>query len=113
MSDDRGCHVDPVIKAIDQDALARSLTAILAVSGMGCPTCAMRVRNGLLGTDGVVVADVVLEQGIAGVAYDPAIVSPSDLLSVVAHAGDDSHHVYSAQFIQNMPSSSAWNLAQA
>jgi copper chaperone CopZ len=110
MSDEQGCYVEPVVKEIDQNALARSLTAVLSIAGMGCPRCALRVRNGLLRVEGVIVADVVLETGIAGVAYDPKTTSSADLLEAVAHAGDDSHHIYAAHFIQDIPSQSAWAL---
>ena len=50
---------------------------VLAVWGMGCPRCAMRVHNGLLGVDGILLVEVILERGMAGVAYDPAQVDPS------------------------------------
>lgn len=110
MSNDPNCHVEPVVKPIDQQALNSSITAVLAVQGMGCPRCAMRVRNGLLRLEGVILVDVVLEQGIAGVAYDPECITLKDLTAAVAASGDGSHHVYSAEFIQNVPTATAWNV---
>lgn len=107
---DENCHVEPTIKPVDEEALAQSMTAVLAVDGMGCPRCAIRVRNGLLRVEGVVVADVVLDQGIAGVAYDPTRLAPADLVDAVANSGDGSHHVYSARFIQNVPSAQVWQI---
>jgi copper chaperone CopZ len=113
MSDEQNCHVDPVVKALDRAALDKSLTAVLAIDGMGCPRCAIRVRNGLLRLEGVVLVDVLLERGVAGVAYDPERVTPQALTEAVAAAGNDSHHVYRAEFIQNIPTAQAWNLQNA
>ncbi len=110
MNDDQSCHVEPVVKPLDQAALEQSLTAVLAVSGMGCPRCAMRVRNSILQLDGVVLVDVILERGLAGVAYDPGKVTTGDLTQAVAAAGNDGHHVYRAEFVQNIPSAQAWQV---
>ncbi len=48
------------------------------------PNCANRVRNGLLGLDGVVSAAIDLERGLAFVDYVPARANLHDLILAVA-----------------------------
>ena len=94
------CHVDPLDKPVDLEGLASAMIAYLAVRGMGCPRCAMRVRNGLLSLDGVLLADVHHEHGIAAVAYIPQRLIPDDLVLAVSCAVNDGRHNYQAQFIK-------------
>ncbi|RLT33159.1 MAG: heavy-metal-associated domain-containing protein [Chloroflexi bacterium] len=65
---------------------------------MGCPNCALRVRDSLLQIDGVLDARVTLERGLAQV-FDPATVQPDRLPAAVAAAGDDGRHRYLAQVL--------------
>ena len=108
MSEQEECHVEPVEKELDREKLATAQAAFLAVWGMGCPRCAMRVRNGLLNLEGVLFAEVFLEQGIAATAYDPQLVTPDDLVQAIFAAGDDGRHHYRAEMIQEMPATQAW-----
>ena len=103
MSELENCQVEPLEKPLDRDALANSMAAYLMVYGMGCPRCAMRVRNGLLGLDGVLLAEVHLENGIAVSAFDPNRVAPADLVAAVVGAGNDGRHQYQAKFIKQVP----------
>ena len=89
-----GCHVEDLEKPVDEDALRQSSLAIMAISGMGCPTCATRVRNGLLERPGVVRVIVRLEKGLAWVNFDSAAVTPEGLAEAVSRAGRASKHVY-------------------
>ena len=107
MNDHENCHVEAIEKPVDREALASSQVAFLAVWGMGCPRCAMRVHNGLLGVDGVLLVEVMLERGMAGVAYDPEQVDPSDLPQAVAKAGNDGHHHYQAEVVKVVPAAEA------
>ncbi len=100
MTQHDNCHVEPVVKPLDEIALENAMTAYLAVSGMGCPRCAMRVQNGLLSLEGVLLAEIQLEDGIATTAYDPTCVTPNDLLAAVGAAGNDGHHHYAATLIE-------------
>lgn len=109
MKEQDNCHVDPLKKPLNEDALSKSMVAYLAVGGMGCPTCAMRVKNGLLGLDGVLLVEVQLERGIAAAAYDQNKVNINDLLWAVAASGNDGRHNYSAQFISQIPAEVALN----
>ncbi len=88
------CHVEPLDKPLDEAALDTAMAAYLSVGGMGCPRCAQRVRNGLLSLDGVLLADVLLDRGLAAAAYDPQQLSPDDLVGAVAGAGNDGRHHY-------------------
>jgi copper chaperone CopZ len=108
MNHEQNCHVDPLQKPLDRQALETAQAAILGVAGMGCQTCAMRVRNGLLQLDGVLVAQVLLEHGVAAVAFDDRRVAVDDLLSAVGAAGNDGRHHYVAQVINTMPATEAF-----
>jgi copper chaperone CopZ len=107
MNEHTNCHVEPVEKPLDEAALANASTAYLKVQGMGCPRCAMRVRNGLLGLDGVLTAEIFLGEGLAAAAYDPARVTSSDLIAAVVSAGNDGRHYYQAQIISQAPAATA------
>lgn len=95
-----GCHVVPVVKTANRDQLARARVALLLVRGMGCPTCALRVRNGLLQMDGVVAADVALSSALAKVWYDPGVVQPDVFASGLPASTEDGRHHYSAQVLE-------------
>lgn len=99
MNQTDNCHIEPFEKPFDQNALESANVVFLAVSGMGCPRCAMRVNNSLLRLDGVLLSEVILENGAAAVAYDPAHVTPADLVQAVSDAGNDGRHHYAARVI--------------
>ncbi len=101
------CHVEPLEKPLDEQALESAQAAYLAVSGMGCPNCAARVRNGLLSVEGVLLVDVNLEMNIAAAAFDPQRVSPDDLTQAVAAAGNDGRHHYEAKVLKVVPATEA------
>ncbi|GAB4577456.1 MAG: hypothetical protein Fur0022_01870 [Anaerolineales bacterium] len=103
MTQHENCHVEPLEKSFDPTWLENAMAAYLAVSGMGCPRCALRVQNGLLGLEGVLLAEVQLDYGVAVAAYDPTRVSPDHLLAAVAGAGNDGRHHYAATFLKQQP----------
>lgn len=107
MDQHHNCAVELLEKTVDMEALTASTVAYLAVRGMGCPRCAMRVRNGLLGLDGALAANVFLEQGLAAVAYDPEQIKPAALLRAVVNAGNDGRHNYQATLVAEKPASKA------
>ncbi|NIN63291.1 MAG: hypothetical protein GTO63_00950, partial [Anaerolineae bacterium] len=82
------CHVPPIEKPVDPEALRGSARALLGVMGMGCPSCATRVRNSLLSYPGVLQVEIELPYGLARVDYDPARTGERALLDAVAAAGD-------------------------
>jgi len=98
--DHRGnCHVDPVVKVVGLEEQARAKTSVLRVIGMGCPTCATRVRNSLLSRPGVVQVQIDLFTGLTLVDYDAERIGPSNLIGAVAAAGRDGRHVYLASLL--------------
>lgn len=90
------CHVEPVAPAPHRHADGPREVAYLAIHGMGCPTCATRVRNALLTTPGVITADVRLEAQHGSVVYDPAVTYPERLEDAIADMGRASRHAYHA-----------------
>jgi|Deesub1362A_J573_1020465.scaffolds.fasta_scaffold05512_5 copper chaperone CopZ len=96
MSEEHDCHVEPISKPITAEAKARADQVFLAVWGMRCPNCAMRVRNSLLQLEGVLEAEVSHINGIAQVLYDREKVDVLALAKAVASAGGDGRHSYRA-----------------
>lgn len=93
------CHVEPVRKKVTSQEQANKISAILAVWGMGCPQCAMRIQNGLISINGVTDAYVDHLAGMAWVVFNPDMVMPDMLINAVAHAGDESQHEYAATLL--------------
>jgi copper chaperone CopZ len=92
------CHVDAVEKVATAQERSTVMETRLAVWGMGCPNCSMRVRNALLQQSGVVDAHVDHLSGRALVSHNPDMVSIDALLTAVAGAGNG-HHQYRAAVI--------------
>ncbi|MCQ3973435.1 MAG: hypothetical protein DPW09_08330 [Anaerolineae bacterium] len=110
MSEHENCYIEPLEKPLDPAALSPAMAAYLAVRGMGCPRCAMRVRNGLVSLVDVLFAEVLLEQGLAVVAYNPERVTTDDLVEAVAAAGGDGRHKYRARVVGQAPAAQALGL---
>lgn len=98
-ADHENCHVDPVEKVVSPEVLQAAEHTFLLIWGMGCPNCAMRVRNSLLSLDGVLAVDVNLERGLARVFYDRERTTPDAFPEAVAAAGNDGRHRYAAQVL--------------
>ena len=97
MSAHDGCHVDPIRRApVDRRELERADSVWLSVSDMGCPNCARRVRNALLGVPGVLDAEVHLAAAMATVAYDGDRATTAALIGAVERAGEGTRHEYRA-----------------
>ncbi|MFI5272375.1 MAG: heavy metal translocating P-type ATPase [Ktedonobacterales bacterium] len=62
-------------------------TTTLAITGMTCASCAMRVEKGLKKVPGVASANVNLATERATVAFDPAATATAALLAAVARTG--------------------------
>jgi copper chaperone CopZ len=93
---DDDCHVEPIAPAHHRHADGPREVAYLTIHGMGCPTCATRVRNALLTTPGVISADVHLQAQHGSVIYDPAVTYPERLEEAIAEMGRASRHAYHA-----------------
>ena len=93
------CHVEPIQKTALDHVIQNANRILLSISGMGCPNCATRVRNGLLLLDGVHDAEVMLNMRMAEVYFDEKKVSSAMLIQAVAGAGNDGRHNYQAQAV--------------
>ncbi len=93
---DESCHVESVQKIATAEEQRTTALIMLGVQGMGCPNCAARVRNSLLGLTGVTEADVDHVTGTAHVEFNPNLVTIPALFEAVAHAGNDGRHQYRA-----------------
>ena len=93
------CHVVPTVKPVDERALRGARTARLAIDGIGCERCAIRVRNALLALAAVLQAEVDADTGEAVVAIDPHRTDVPELLAAVAGAGNDGRHHYRARVL--------------
>lgn len=93
---DANCHVDPIQKTPSTEERAAVQTTLLAVRGLGCPNCASRVRNSLLSLNGVADAYVNHATGTAEVEFNPNLTDIAALVNVVAQAGGDGRHQYTA-----------------
>ena len=94
------CHVERLEKPYDREAVENAVTTYLRIQGMGCPNCAMRVRNGLLSLEGVYAVKIELERGLAAIVYNSESVITDDLIQAVASASNDGRHNYVARVIQ-------------
>jgi copper chaperone CopZ len=93
------CYVDPIEKKVAPEAYQNARRAALAVSGMGCPNCALRVRNSLIELEGVLEAQVDHNYGQALVIFNPQNTTLADLVAAVARAGQGNGHHYGAQLM--------------
>jgi len=103
MDHHENCHVEPIVKPLGEIDWTNAKGAYLDVAGMGCPSCATRVRNGLLQTPGVIMAHVFLDQALAVAVYDPKQVKPEELTEAVFNAGNDGKHHYRARIVTVIP----------
>ena len=80
---EENCYVEPVYKtAISAQQLQQADRATLAIWGMGCQNCVTRVRNSLLGREGVYGVDIYLNMARAEVLYDSKRVLPKHSLKL-------------------------------
>jgi copper ion binding protein len=71
----------------EQAATSKLATATISVEGMTCGGCVASVRQALLKREGVKSADVSLEKKQAIVKYDPAKVTPEQLVEAINQTG--------------------------
>lgn len=90
------CHVDPVAGRASSQERDDAESTHLGLSGLGCPNCANRVRNALLGVRGVVDVEIDLPRGLATVWREPREAEVSDLVGAVSDAARGTHHRYLA-----------------
>ncbi len=85
------CHVILFNKEVALKETEQTQAITMNVTGMGCINCANRIHNGLIDHPGVIAAEVSQVTGKADVTYIPDRVTVSQLISMVAGAGDYRH----------------------
>lgn len=85
--DDPSCPLGPGKKETSDETGSGSATVTLRVEGLTCPSCASTVGNALRSLEGVSVAQVSFADARAIVRYDPARVTPEEIIKVVTRAG--------------------------
>ncbi len=94
---EHNCHVEPLERKFATAEYQKTDVALLDIYGMGCPTCAARVRNGLLSLYGVTDVTVNHLSGSTRVVYNPdLLVGIPALIEAVAQAGHGTGHIYHA-----------------
>ena len=78
---------DTGIAPSETRAVTKGASCTLDVSGMTCAGCSARIQRALEQTTGVSSANVNLMTGSASIGYDPAAVTPEDLVLVVRETG--------------------------
>lgn len=65
------------------------MKTVIRVKGMSCMHCVASVKNALCGLNGVMSAEVSLENGSAEVEYDENKVNCADMVNAVEEQGFD------------------------
>lgn len=90
---DGSCESVPVEPVASPKDLARAVVTILVVEGMGCRTCAARVREVLLQPPNVLAVEIELKRSLARV-YSRGPVDSRLLAEAVRRAGETSGQRY-------------------
>ncbi|WP_394237574.1 heavy metal translocating P-type ATPase [Niallia oryzisoli] len=72
-------------------AVAHTEKKTFAISGMTCASCAQRIEKVTRKLVGVFESNVNLATEKMNIQYDPAVVSVSDIIQAVSHAGYEAH----------------------
>ena len=90
------CQITPVHKSITEEEKLTTLVTYLAISGLNCPNCALRVKNALMNEYGVIDALIDHADGLGEITFNPNLIEKSKLLKIISSAGGDGVHSYSA-----------------
>ncbi len=94
------CQITPVHKSITEEEKMNTQVTYLAISGLNCPNCALRVKNALMNEYGVIEALIDHADGMGEITFNPEIINRSDLVNIISKAGNDGTHSYSAIIIE-------------
>ena len=65
------------------------MNTVIRIDGMKCMHCVSAVENALKEIDGVSMVEVILDEGIAKVEFDEAVVCVADLEEAIEDQGFD------------------------
>jgi Cu+-exporting ATPase len=82
-----GALISPEVTDTQSAPMLQPAQVTLAVEGMTCASCALRVERALTRTPGVTTANVNLATEKATVSYDPVEAGPDALIAAVEKAG--------------------------
>jgi copper chaperone CopZ len=97
---DDPCDIKAIHKTIVDEENKISQVTFLAISGLNCPNCAIRVRNALLNVYGVTDAIIDHIDGLGEVTYNPNLVERERITDIVSKAGGDGIHSYKAMILE-------------
>jgi copper chaperone CopZ len=97
---DDPCEIKAIHKTLVDEEKRISQITYLAISGLNCPNCAIRVRNALLNVYGVTDAIIDHIDGLGEVTYNPNLLERERLFEIVSKAGGDGIHSYKAKIIE-------------
>lgn len=83
--------IQAAVEKAGYKAVANTEKKTFAISGMTCASCVQSVERATRKLDGVIESNVNLATEKMNIQYDPAIVSISDIIQVVSHAGYEAH----------------------
>ena len=92
--DENVVSIQDIQAAVDEagyKALTDTEKKSFTIAGMTCASCVQSVEKATRKLDGVMEANVNLATEKMTVAYDPAVVSVSDITEAVVHAGYEAH----------------------
>jgi Cu+-exporting ATPase len=87
MTSDIKSHIDTTDQTLNQPQPADECRAVLALEGMTCASCAMRIERGLKKVPGVLDASVNLASELANVTYDPTQTDIEQMVQKVEAVG--------------------------
>jgi copper chaperone CopZ len=93
------CKIEPIDRIPSEEEKNSVKFIYLVTFGLNCPNCAMRVRNALISTSGIIDVKIDYFDGMTEVAYNPSLIERSTVPELISNAGDGGHHKYSAQII--------------
>ena len=97
---DDPCDIKAIRKTPVHEEKQISQVTFLAISGLNCPNCAIRVRNALLNVYGITDAIIDHTDGLGEVTYNPNLLERERLSEIVSKAGGDGIHSYKAKIFE-------------
>ncbi|MEQ2467048.1 heavy metal translocating P-type ATPase [Niallia hominis] len=92
--DENAISLQDIQAAVDKagyKAVANTEKKTFAISGMTCASCAQTIEKATRKLDGVLESNVNLATEKMNIQFDPTIVTVSDIIQAVSHAGYEAH----------------------